>query len=172
MSRLPHTRTTARRWLAPALAVALLAAGACTARQVEPTGPELRSSSVAGRGDVQALRALRDRWRALGVTHYQFVLARDCFCLPEVTQPAVVEVRDGTVVRATAQADGRALDTEHFLTIDEIFARSIEAAERGETVAIEHDAEYAYPTTLTVGSLAADAGVVYRVSGVRRMEQP
>lgn len=170
---MPHssrTRTAARRWLVPALAAALLASGACTTRRTEPTEPMLQSSIVAGSGDAQALRELRDRWRALGVSHYRFVLARDCFCLPEVTQPALVEVRDGAVASVTAQADGRTLDAQHFLTIDQIFEQAIEAAGRGETIAIEHDAQYAYPTTLTVGSLAADAGVVYRVSGVRRAE--
>lgn len=167
---LPTRPATTRRWLAPALAALLLAAGACTTRRVEPTGPVLQSSSVAGRGDVQALRALHERWRELGVTRYAFVLARDCFCVPEVRQPAVVEVRDGAVVRVTAQADGRVLDAGQFLTIDQIFERAIEAATQGETIALEHDARYAYPTTLTVGSLAADAGVVYRVSGVRKVE--
>ena len=160
----------ARRWLAPALAATLLAAGGCTARPAAPAGPVLQSSSVAGRGDVQALRDLQARWKALGVTRYQFVLARSCFCVPDVTQPAVVEVRDGVVTRATAQSDGRALDVSLFLTIDQLFERAIEAAGRGEPIELQHDERYAYPTQLTVGSLAADAGVAYAVSAVRRME--
>ena len=160
----------ARRWLAAAGAVALLAASACTARQVEPTGPVLQSSSVTATGDVQALRALQQRWQALGLQHYQFVLARSCFCVEEVRLPALVEVRDGVVTRVTARSDGRTLDPQHFLSIEQLFAQAIEAAERGEPIVLRHDAEYAYPTELTIGTLANDAGVAYTVSGVRRME--
>ena len=164
-------RSTARRWLAPALAIVLLTAGGCTTRRSsESTEPVLQSSSVAGRGDVQALRDLHARWKALGVTRYQFVLARECFCVPEVREPAVVEVRDGAVARVAAQADGRELDRSLFLTIDQMFERAIEAAQNGEPIELQHDERYAYPTRLTVGSLAADAGVVYAVSEVRRME--
>ena len=164
------SRSAARRWLAPALTVALLAAGGCTARQAEPTGAVLQSSSVAGRSDEQALRDLHARWTALGITRYQFVLARSCFCVPEVREPAVVEVRDGAVARVTSQADGRELDRSLFLTIDQLFERAIEAARNGEPIELQHDEQYAYPTQLTVGSLAADAGVAYSVSAVRRME--
>ena len=168
---MPSTyRSAARHWLAPGLAAALLAAGACTARQSEPTGTVLQSSTVAGRSDEQALRDLHARWTALGIARYQFVLARECFCVPEVREPAVVEVRDGAVARVTSKGDGRELDGSLFLTIDHLFERAIEAARNGEPIELQHDERYAYPTRLTVGSLAADAGVVYAVSEVRRLD--
>ncbi|HEU0077921.1 MAG TPA: DUF6174 domain-containing protein, partial [Longimicrobiaceae bacterium] len=81
------------------LPLALLALGGCAAI----TGTD-DPEPVSGEWSEQ-----RRKWEAQGLDDYRFTLARNCFCTPEATQPARVEVRDDRVVRVTSVRTGRDL---------------------------------------------------------------
>ncbi|HUP19025.1 MAG TPA: DUF6174 domain-containing protein [Gemmatimonadota bacterium] len=54
-----------------------------------------------------ALAVARGRWAEAGISDYEFVVERVCFCPPEWRGPVRVEVRNGVVVRRTYVEDGR-----------------------------------------------------------------
>lgn len=51
-----------------------------------------------GKAAQQALDDARARWAAAGTPNYDYDYSASCFCGPEVTRPARVEVRGGVVV--------------------------------------------------------------------------
>jgi hypothetical protein len=82
------------RALAPlvaALAAALVLAAPAAARPaVDP--------DIASGAEQQRLDAARALWRSTGIRSYRFRVARECFCSPRATKPAVITVRDGRPV--------------------------------------------------------------------------
>jgi len=46
----------------------------------------------------ERLDEARARWEAVGSTSYDYDFTLSCFCAPEITRPARVQVRGGTVV--------------------------------------------------------------------------
>ena len=147
-----------RPLLAITAAAAVISAASCSAIP----GP----AAAEGGDSVRDLRLRWAQWRAVGPGSYSYELRRNCFCTPEAVTPARVEVRDGRVVDARAVATGHALPIALFEPIDSLFARAIEAAERGGPVDARYDARLGYPTWLEVGTLANDAGVRYEVSNL------
>lgn len=160
----------------PLIATALLALalGGCangTATPAgEPVGSVLVSRSSSGAATADALRERQGQWQALGVRDYDVVVTLGCFCPPERTQPTRVEVRDGRVVRATTVATGAAQPADAYPTIDALFERALEAAAAGEQLEAAHDERFGWPTRLMIGSLAADAGTLYELRDVRRID--
>lgn len=160
MSSLTIPRPSARRLaslLALLLMSAVLSAASCTVI-VDPDDDD------DGHGSASELRVRWAEWRAAGPDDYRFELRRTCFCIPDVVTPARVEVRDGVVVDARAIDTGRRLPLELFDPIDALFARAIDAAERGEPVEASYHRTLSYPTRLVIGTLANDAGVWYEIS--------
>ena len=154
------------RALALLAACALLTAAACR----EPSGtvgPIFVSTAVRGEGSVDHLRLRQRQWAALRLADYDFDFAAMCFCAPSFTQPAVVHVRGGRVVRVTPRGGHPAAPLDAYPTIDDLFARAIAALERDDFVEGEFDGRYGYPTTITIGTLANDAGTRYSVANVR-----
>ena len=154
---------------APALLAAALLLGAVACREsTGAPGPRFVSVAVQGEGSVADVRERQRQWAALGLRDYDYDFAATCFCLPAYTQPAVVHVRDGRVASVTPSGPHPAAPLEHYPTIDELFARAIAALGRGEPVAGAYDRDFGYPTSLTIGTLANDAGVGYAIGNVRR----
>lgn len=141
MTRTPPSRrsrhpSTARRPLAPALAVlSLLAAAACS----DPFGPE-----------EDAFREARAKWQAAALSDYEFDYRLQCFCGPVATRPVTIQVEGGEVA-AVLFRDGPGQATEGelelFPTIEDLFDR-IERTLEKEPEAFEatYDSEVGYPT--------------------------
>jgi hypothetical protein len=139
----------------------VLAAVSCS----EATGPALeREASVEGTGSAAELRARWEQWRTVGPRSYGYELHRGCFCSTDYITPAWVEVRDDRVVRANALDTGRALRLDLFEPIDSLFVSAIRTAESGGHVAASYHPRLGYPTSLEIGTLANDAGVLHVVS--------
>jgi hypothetical protein len=88
----------------------------------------------------------RDRWRSHGFVSYDFTVRQLCFCPVEITQPTLVQVRNGAVVSATSVETGAAVDLRTGKTIDEIFDDIDRTFDRGRVVKVTYDATYGYPT--------------------------
>jgi hypothetical protein len=138
----------------------VLAAASCS----EGTGLAVeREASVEGTGSAAELRARWEQWRSVGPRSYGYELHRGCFCSTEYVTPAWVEVRDGRVVRANALGTRRALRLDLFEPIDSLFVSAIRMAESGGHVAASYHPRLGYPTSLEIGTLANDAGVLHVV---------
>jgi len=55
------------------------------------------------------------------------------------------------------------------LSVERLFDRAIEDAERGERVIVRYDAALGYPVYLSLGEPERDAGVIYVLSNLRRL---
>ena len=136
-------------------ALALLALAGCSRGLVDPVA-----------GDFRVQRA---RWEAQRLDHYRFTLARNCFCHPEATQPARVEVRGDRVVRVTSLATGRELDVGLGLTVDELFERIAAAEADGTYLEVVYHPGRGYPMRAVIGTLANDAGVGYSLGELEQI---
>lgn len=107
-----------RTWLVIAVVIILVVAVAAVALLWE--GP----AAVAPEGQ-EAPQNPQALWEAQELQNYRYTLQVSCFCLREMTQPVVIEVRDGQVASITYTEDGTAADPslfERYDSIDDLFA--------------------------------------------------
>lgn len=132
-----------------------LSAAACA----RPAAP----SSEPAPAQTGAVAQARARWAAQGTDDYRYVFERMCFCLGR--GPARVEVRDGRVVSVTDPATGQpATDVQPYVeTVETLFDKLAEAERDGSLGEVTYDPALGYPSEATIGNLAADAGVTYRI---------
>ena len=100
------------------------------------------------------LRRLADaeaRWAARPFSDYSFEMRQSCFCAPEMTQWARVEVVGGQVSRVVLLATGSEVplpQRDYFPTVEGVFDRIVSV--RGEDwvkdVIVTYDAQLGYPT--------------------------
>ncbi len=156
------------------LALALLPLAGCPApAQVDPGG-ELPSGPVfSGSGEPSdpspEFEAARARWSEAGLDAYRMTLQRICFCpMPDYTGPFDVVVRNGAI--ETVTLEGAAVDVERGETVEALFDLIAEAYAQGaESIAVEYDAEWGYPTSVGIdySTQMADEEIAYRVSDLR-----
>ena len=94
----------------------------------------------------------RELWDSAGVTAYEYELALDCFCPPEVAGPFNVAVADGAAVevaRVTSPQDPVAVDEIMNGTIEAIFDFIGENAD-ADLLEVTYHAELGYPVTVVV----------------------
>lgn len=119
-------------------------------------------------GAVEGLAEHRARWEAQRIESYRFDFEQQCFCAREQVQPVTIEVRSGRVARVVSRESGAEIPLGPPLqwpTVPELFDRIAEAEEEGvEPRVIRYDPRLGYPSHVEIGSLAADAGIVYTVS--------
>jgi Family of unknown function (DUF6174) len=144
---------------AAVLSLSALAACAPQARSGDPDPPPPPTS--AAQGDLAAARQL---WASQETDDYRYRFSRQCFCLGR--GPVVVEVRDGRVasVRDAESGGPPAEDAgTYVLTVEQLFERIAEAQRGGEATSVSYDPVRGFPVRAEIGSLAADAGVVYEI---------
>jgi len=139
-------RRLGRRRFAGLLASALLAG--CSTSTTEPL-----------HGDVDRARAA---WLAQGATSYSFELATASSWFPKGGYVAV-EVRDRRVV-ATVAPVGEPSPAGVPPTLDEIWARILDARERGQLNSAQFDRR-GVPVESDMGPWPVDGGVHYSVRG-------
>ena len=140
------------------LFAALLLLAGCT-RAIAPADEPAATSTPEER-----------RWEAARLSDYRYDFEQQCFCLREQTQPVTVEVRGGRVARVVSRETGQPVVQRENLrwhTIPELFRMAAEARRNGTETKVTHDPRLGYPTRIEIGSLAADAGVIYIASNLR-----
>lgn len=116
------------------------------------------------------LERARDRWAAMRPPAYSFVIARWCFCLPEMTGPVVVEVTDdGSVSRwfVDPQLAGADPSGTLFPTVEGLFAVVEQALARdAHRLEVTYDANLGHPIQIHIdyGELVVDDEVSYIIS--------
>jgi hypothetical protein len=113
----------------------------------EPTSP----TTSAGSQNLIDNQAL---WSAAGIDNYEFVYQRICFCPPEYTTPALIEVRDGAVWSVEYQDSEIHLDapdTTMFPMITALFDVLTEAHDRNAVkVTVTFSADLGYPEDVDI----------------------
>lgn len=150
-----HGRSLTCRFASLAV-VFVLSAGACRSA----TAPEL---------DVVAARA---RWTSLAPAAYAITIVRDCECLPEMSGPVTIVVRNGIVESRYYVQSGATVANTYaalFPTVTGLFSL-LEAAVRDGTLPLraQFDPALGYPVHFVIGDPATDAPV-YTVSAFRAL---
>ena len=114
------------------------------------------------------LEAARARWARSGPAAYHVTIARACECLPEMSGPVVVTVRNGVVTERRYAASGAAVVPTYaalFPAVEGLFAL-VDAGVRSGARPLDarYDPTFGYPTRVVVGDPATDAPVT-SVSG-------
>jgi hypothetical protein len=104
--------------------------------------------------DLQShLRQNEQKWAAQKIDNYQYTLRILCFCPQEITEPVVVEVRDGVTTSAN--------------TVNELFDIIRDAiAQKVSKLTVEYDPTLGYPKQITIDPIetAIDEERAYTVS--------
>ncbi len=100
------------------------------------------------------LKQSQQRWAAQHVANYRYSLQTRCFCPPEITQPVVIEVRNGVATSVIGTTVGGRVNTEHFSrynTIEKLFAVIQDAIDKhAAVIAVNYDATFGYPTSINI----------------------
>jgi hypothetical protein len=126
--------------------------------------------SATATSPAAGLEAARARWAHLGPAAYTVTMARSCECLPEMSGPVVVVVRNGTVTSQHYVQSGAAVGPQYaalFPAVEGLF-EIIDAGIRDGVLSLDarYDAGLGYPTRIAVGDPSRDAPV-YSVSELR-----
>lgn len=136
-----------RGWLLPLMIIVLVTAitiitlalsGAFGATAKTETAPET----------PQAL------WESQAVESYRYTLQVGCFCLQEMTQPVIIEVKNGEVASIIYLADGSAANPDFFErydSIDKLFAVINDAQAQGPArLDVTYDETYGVPLSINI----------------------
>ena len=135
------------------------------------------SSGRVGPGDVRRLAQAKLRWEARPFTDYSYEIRTDCFCPPEITQWARVEVRNGAVVDVDAVAPDPNFpitSISYWQPIDSLFSGIHRAMSTGtfssaySSIDVIYDSRLGFPTSIEYVSkpTVADAGALISVRNV------
>ena len=140
-------RTRIARSVAIAMVASALTGGAC-------------SSGTAPAGELEAAKS---RWERSAPGSYTVTIARSCECLPEMTGPVVVTVRNGVVDSRQYVRSGAAVTTSYvslFPGVDGLFAIIEDAIQNGtRRLVARYHPTLGYPTRIELGDPAVDAPV-------------
>ena len=99
------------------------------------------------------------KWKAANVSHYQFQLSIECFCMFYLTRmPVTVEVQDGEIV-SIVDSSGTAIPNENeifneiarFATMDRLFSTlRANLGGRADEFTVTYDFRYGFPTEIRI----------------------
>jgi hypothetical protein len=136
-------------------------------------GSDHPSETVAELRDVSRAEAL---WKQRGFRNYRMVAAKECFCLREMAQPALVTVHGSTIVDVR-RLDGTPIEPQFWssrVVVDSLFPRIRDALNSDfyERVELNFDSRLGFPTRagFFAPSRVADGDVVYLISGLTPLD--
>jgi hypothetical protein len=120
--------------------------------------------AILGQGETPAtessnplqfrLQQNRRAWRTQNISNYRYTLRVSCFCVPEVTQPVVIEVRDGRVASIVAANSRKPVNPEYFKqynSIPKLFNLIENAiANKAHRVSVTFHPTLGYPTQISI----------------------
>lgn len=127
-------------------------------------------------GQRQSLARHQRLWVQQGIESYRYQLKINCFCPPEVTDPVIVEVSDGSVISVSYVATGTPAETRYFEkydTVDELFLVIDDALERkAAEISVTYDETLGLPTRIYIDfeKLALDDEIAYNVTEFQALQ--
>jgi hypothetical protein len=155
-----------RRHLLPLLLLGAVFTASGCGSDAPPTG-------VVEWRDLERAQTL---WKQRGFRNYRMVAAKECFCLREMAQPALVTVH-GTTIVDVRRLDGTPIEPQFWssrVVVDSLFQRIRDALRSDfyERVELRFDSRLGFPTRAAfyAPSRIADADVVYVISGITPLD--
>jgi hypothetical protein len=151
-------------------AVVLTLATAVTTACSSPSTPSglgkqqlsVSGDTIVGSGQLAELQQRRAAWIARGIKNYRVELRISCFCAGDIRRPVLIEVQNGTVVKAWDLETAKAIaDVSPYPSIEKLFDNAVTMASQGGHVSVAYDRALGFPARLEVGTIANDAGVLY-----------
>ncbi|APE02251.1 hypothetical protein BM526_10560 [Alteromonas mediterranea] len=119
---------------------------------------------------LDELNKNRAKWENANIDSYQFEFRVVCFCLEDITLPRVVLVEGNQVVSQTIIESHVALplDSANTESIDSLFDLIALEESRAESISVEYDEEFGFPTKIDVdiNEQTADDEYILYVSNV------
>ena len=118
----------------------------------------------------------RQLWTSRNLKDYRYRLQLGCFCPRELTQPVIIEVKNGQRVSIVYEADRSVVANEFFNrfdTIDDVFAFVDDAIDRDASkITVTFNSEFGYPTQVSVDyiELAVDEEMAVFVSDLEAIK--
>ena len=141
------------------IAVVLPLAGTACAHRSAPAQATQAAQTAAAPADSELARARR-LWAEKGPKSYRYLYRASCFCYIRDELEIVVENGRMTSARRTKDGDWVAETFwVAFPTVEELFDAIEKARREGTPVEARYDPELGYPTDVTIGTMANDAGV-------------
>lgn len=131
--------------------------------------------SILSESELRRLAEAESRWEARGFGAYSVEMRRLCFCPPNLTGWARLEVVDGALVRATILESGEVITNsqlQFWPTVEQLF-EDIRHADRGSDwvadIEASYDPELGFPTAVSFRSKPEilDAGSNYSLRHAR-----
>jgi hypothetical protein len=117
----------------------------------------------------------RNLWNAQGVDDYTFFVRRSCFCLPELTRPAWVDVRNDVITNVTDAETLQSLEVHSFPSIDDLFGELQSALDLpAYLIQAQFQASLGYPTFINIDreEILADDVTSYVVRDLTVVPEP
>lgn len=150
------------------LASLLLVYGAPTKTVAAPSPTP--TATIQPGAIANELQQNQQSWAAQKIAKYRYTLQISCFCLPEVTQPVVIEVRNGKRTSITAAQSGLPVDAKYFKKYDTIpkLFNVIKTAiqDKADNISVTYNPTLGYPTSISIDpeQLAADEEIWLTIS--------
>lgn len=102
----------------------------------------------------QQLQRNKQLWSKQKISKYRYSLRRSCFCLPEVTQPVEIAVRNGKVTSLIGVNSRKPVNREYFTKYDSI-AKLFEViqdaiAKKAHRISVTYHPTLGYPTQIDI----------------------
>lgn len=130
----------------------------------------------AGVVELRDLERAERLWKQRGFRNYRMVAAKECFCLREMGQPALVTVHGSTIVDVR-RVDGTPIEPQYWssrVVVDSLFLRIRDALRSDfyERVELRFDTRLGFPTRAAfyAPSQVADGDVVHIISGITPLD--
>ena len=108
------------------------------------------SACSSGTAPADELADARSRWQRSAPASYRVTIARSCECLPEMSGPVVVTVRNGVLESQQYVRSGEAVTTSYaslFPGVDGLFAIIEDAVQNGtRPLVVQYHPTLGYPT--------------------------
>ncbi|UOG91105.1 MAG: DUF6174 domain-containing protein [Candidatus Thiothrix sulfatifontis] len=135
----------------------------------------INAGGTGGSDAQQHLDANRKKWNSLDIQDYSFTLQRNCFCRGDAIRPINIEVRDGSVAKATYADTGELLPDDrktnkqsvYNLNADGVFNLVEQGIKSGAAkVDVSYDKQYGLPTSIYIDQSfqIADEEMGYTIS--------
>ncbi|MGQ4648000.1 DUF6174 domain-containing protein [Lyngbya aestuarii] len=147
-----HLSAKLRRyfWLALILMIFVIVSGSgntSTAQQLQQTQPVSEQSAQEFRQNLRL-------WTQQDIVNYRYTLSVSCFCLTEVTQPVIVEVRNAEFASVVAAESGQPVNPEFFQeynSIRKLFEVIQDAIDqKADYLLVNYDPNLGYPTQINI----------------------
>lgn len=136
-------------------------------------GSDAPPTVVAELRDLERAQML---WKQRGFRNYRMVASKECFCLREMVQPALVTVHGSTIVDVR-RLDGTPIEPQFWssrVVVDSLFPRIRDALNSDfyERVELSFDSRLGFPTRAAfyAPSRIADGDVAYVISGITPLD--